>query len=136
MARSLMRIPLQEVGGFLVVGVFGVIADIGTFNAASLLGVEPVLASLLGFLLGVVVSFVGNKVLTFRDRTVGHMGRAWGTFILINAVAVGAIQVVVWLGAAAGLSLLGLNVVRTAAIAAATVGRFFAYRRWVFVTTQ
>ena len=133
MARSLMRIPLREIWGFLVVGVFGIIADIGTFTVAVLAGVPPFTASLLGFILGVIVSFVGNRLLTFRHREVGHMGRAWGTFIAINLFAVGFIQLVVLLGDAAGLTLAELNVLRTAAIGIATIGRFFAYRRWVFV---
>lgn len=136
MSRSSLGVPWHEVGGFLVVGLFGVIADIGTFNLALLQGVDPVAASLLGFVLGVMVSFLGNHLLTFRHREVGHLGRAWGTFVLINAVAVGLIQAVVWLGATAGLAVLGLNAVRTTAIAAATVGRFFAYRRWVFVAPR
>ena len=133
MASSLMRIPLREVGGFIAVGVLGVIADIGTFNVAVLLGMEPLAASLLGFILGIAVSFLGNKVLTFRHRAVPRLGRALGTFIAINLVAVAFIQVVVWLGDAAHLDLIWLNVVRTAAIGLATIGRFFAYRRWVFV---
>ena len=133
MASSLMRIPLREVGGFIAVGILGLIADIGTFNLAVLLGVEPVAASLIGFVLGIAVSFIGNKILTFRHRAVARLGRALGIFVVINLVAVAFIQVVVWLGDAAGLDLIWLNVVRTAAIGLATIGRFFAYRRWVFM---
>lgn len=133
MARSLLRIPRRELLGFIAVGVIGLTVDVGTFNLAVLSGVDPVAASLMGFVLGVIVSFVGNKILTFRHRPVGHMGHAWITFIVINAVAVGLIQLAVRAGDSAGLTLAQLNVVRILAIGLATIGRFFAYRRWVFV---
>ena len=133
MTRPLAGIPFREVWGFVTVGVLGLIADVGAFNVAVLAGVEPLAASLAGFVLGVIVSFVGNRLLTFRHRAIGHLGRAWLTFTIINVIAVGLIQVVVWAGVALDLTLVQLNVARLAAIGAATVGRFFAYRRWVFV---
>ncbi len=136
MPRYPSGIPWYEVRGFVAVGVLGLLADVGTFNAAVLAGADPLPASFLGFCLGVVVSFVGNKALTFRQRTTGHLGRAWLVFIAINVVAVGLIQCAVAIGVALDLALPTLNALRLTAIGLATIGRFFAYRRWVFVVAS
>lgn len=136
MVRAATTVPWHEVRGFIAVGVVGLLVDVGVFNLAVLAGVTPLLASLIGFCLGVVVSFLGNKALTFRSRTTGHLGRAWLTFFLINAIAVGLIQLAVAIGVAAELALPALNALRLTAIGLATVGRFFAYRRWVFVESS
>jgi putative flippase GtrA len=134
--RAATTVPWHEVRGFIAVGVVGLLVDVGVFNLAVLAGVTPLLASLIGFCLGVVVSFLGNKALTFRSRTTGHLGRAWLTFFLINAIAVALIQLAVAVGVAAELALPALNALRLTAIGLATVGRFFAYRRWVFVESS
>lgn len=128
-----MGVPFREIWGFLLVGVLGVIADIGTFTALVMVGAHPLPASLAGFALGVVTSFLGNKAVTFRHRSAPHLGRAWGMFIAINAFAVAFISLAVWVGVLLDLELGVLNLVRTAAIGLATVVRFFAYRRWVFI---
>lgn len=123
----------REITSFIGVGILGLIADVGSFNVGLYFGMRPVVASLLGFVLGATVSFVGNRYLTFTDRHVPHVGRAYATFVGINVVAVGIVQIVVWLGEIAALDVLWLNVVRLVAIGIVTIGRFFSYRRWVFV---
>lgn len=129
------RIPPRQVLGFIAIGVLGLISDVGTFNLAIWLGARPVYASLLGFVLGATVSFVGNKVLTFSDRQVANVARAYLTFFAINVVAVSVVQVVVWVGESMDLSLAALNFWRLVAIGVVTIGRFFAYRTWVFKLT-
>lgn len=129
-------VSTREVVSFIGVGILGLISDVGSFNVGLLLGLRPTTASLIGFALGATVSFLGNRYLTFTDRHVPHVGKAYVVFVAINVVAVGIVQVVVWLGEMAALDVFWLNVVRLAAIAVVTVGRFFSYRRWVFLAAD
>jgi putative flippase GtrA len=62
--RGLLR-PLA----FALVGLANTAVDFGVFLALTrLLGVAPLLAGALGFLVGSVHSYLANGLLTFRDR--------------------------------------------------------------------
>ena len=62
--RGLLR-PLT----FALVGLANTAVDFGVFLALTrLLGVAPLLASAVGFLVGSVHSYLANGLLTFRDR--------------------------------------------------------------------
>jgi putative flippase GtrA len=125
-------VPPREVLLFILVGIGGLLTDVGVFNLGLFLGVEPVAASVVAFAFALVVSFVGNKQLTYADRTVPRLGWGFVVFLLINAAAVGLVSGVVWAADLAGVGVWGLNLWRLAATAVVTVGRFFAYRAWVF----
>jgi putative flippase GtrA len=78
-------------------------------------------------------AFVGNYKWTFAHREIRSLWHAYGAFAGINLLAVVFIEVVVVLSEIAwALDPLWLNLVKAAATAVATLGRFFAYRRWVF----
>jgi putative flippase GtrA len=126
----------REIVGFVTVGLVGLIVDVGSFNLGIVLGLRPTMASLLGFVVGATVSFVGNRAFTFTDRHVEHVWRAYALFVGINVVAVSVVQLVVWVGEGWSVSILTLNIVRLLAIAVVTVGRFVAYRRWVFLARE
>jgi putative flippase GtrA len=127
-----VRVPPREVVLFIAVGIAGLLTDVGVFNLGLLVGLEPVAASVVAFAFALVVSFVGNKHLTYADRVVPRLGWGFVVFLLINATAVGIVTGVVWAADLTGVGVWGLNAWRLAATAFVTVGRFFAYRAWVF----
>jgi putative flippase GtrA len=123
----------KEVGGFLVVGVLAVVIDFAFFNA--LLSADwPVwAANAIALFISMTFAFIGNYKWTFAHREVKSLLHAYSAFAGINLLAVAFIEAVVvgaevlWEPGA-----LWLNVVKAAATAIATVGRFFAYKKWVF----
>lgn len=127
------NIPRREIISFIAVGFVGLVTDVGTFNLGIYLGLRPLVASLLAFVLAATVSFVFNRMFTFTDRHVRHVGLAYTVFVGINVCAVLLVQLVVWAAEVWEVSLLTLNILRLFAIGVVTIGRFFAYRKWVFV---
>jgi putative flippase GtrA len=123
----------KEVGGFLVVGILAVILDFALFNVL-LLATWPVwAANAVALFLSMTFAFVGNYKWTFAHRQIKSLVHAYSAFAGINLLAVAFIEaVVVAVEVAWEPSTLWLNVVKAAATAIATVGRFFAYKKWVF----
>ena len=118
---------------FVVVGVVAVVVDFLLFNVLLWLGWPVWLANVVALLISMSVAFVGNYKWTFAHREIKSLWHAYGTFSAINLAAVVFIEAVV-----VGADVLWhpndlwLNVVKAAAAAVATVGRFLAYKRWVF----
>jgi putative flippase GtrA len=123
----------KEVGGFVVVGVLAVIIDFALFNVLLVAGWPVWAANAVALFLSMTFAFVGNYKWTFAHREIRSLWHAYGAFAGINLLAVVFIEVVVVLSEIAwALDPLWLNLVKAAATAVATLGRFFAYRRWVF----
>ena len=123
----------KEVGGFLVVGVLAVLLDFALFNL--LLSIDwPVWsANAVALVVSMTFAFVGNYKWTFAHRQVRSLLHAYASFAAINLLAVVFIEAVV-VAAEAGWDpgALWLNLVKAVATAIATIGRFFAYKKWVF----
>ena len=123
----------KEVGGFLVVGVLAVVLDFAVFNALLIVGLAVWAANAVALFVSMTFAFVGNYKWTFAHREVKSLLHAYSAFAGINLMTVVFIEVVV-----VGVEMiwepgtLWLNAIKAAATAVATVGRFFAYKRWVF----
>ncbi|MCU0279931.1 MAG: GtrA family protein [Candidatus Nanopelagicales bacterium] len=123
----------KEVGGFLVVGILAVILDFALFNALLLVDWPVWAANAVALFVSMTFAFVGNYKWTFAHRQIKSLVHAYSAFAGINLLAVAFIEaVVVAVEVAWEPSTLWLNVVKAAATAIATVGRFFAYKKWVF----
>ena len=123
----------KEVRGFIVVGVLAVIIDFAVFNALLLADWPVWAANAVALFVSMTFAFVGNYKWTFAHREIKSLLHAYSAFAGINLLAVAFIEAVV-VGAEMlwQPSALWLNVVKAAATAVATVGRFFAYKKWVF----
>ena len=123
----------KEVGGFLVVGVLAVVLDFALFNALIWLGWAVWAANAVALFVSMTFAFVGNYKWTFAHREIKSLWHAYSAFAGINLAAVAFIEAVV-VGAEVlwQPDALWLNIVKAAATAIATVGRFFAYKKWVF----
>lgn len=123
----------KEVGGFLVVGVLAVVLDFALFNALIWIDWPVWAANAVALFVSMTFAFVGNYKWTFAHREIKSLWHAYGAFAGINLAAVAFIEVVV-VGAEMlwEPNALWLNIVKAVATAIATIGRFFAYKRWVF----
>jgi len=123
----------KEVGGFLVVGILAVVLDFALFNALIWWGWPVWAANAVALFLSMTFAFVGNYKWTFAHREIKSLWHAYSAFAGINLAAVAFIEAVVVGGELLWQpDALLLNLIKALATAIATVGRFFAYKRWVF----
>ena len=132
---------LHEIAKFGIVGAVAYIVDIGVFNLLRHGAFEdrPLSAKVVSTVLATTVAFFGNRHWTFRHRERTSLHREYVLFFALNAVAL-----------AMALGMLGLthyvmgltspladnisaNVI---GMAAGTLFRFWAYRRWVFTAPR
>ncbi|MFY0408178.1 GtrA family protein [Solicola sp. PLA-1-18] len=130
----------REVALFGMVGGLGFVTDVGLFNVlrsgeGALLADKPLTAKVVSVVVATVVTYVGNRQLTWRHRPRGDRRRELVLFFVFNgiglAISVGALAVSHYL--------LGLTSPLADNIAANGVGlvlgtlfRFWAYRTFVF----
>lgn len=133
----------REVAAFGIVGALAFVVETASFNLlifgspsadGGVLGDVPVLASVVATLLAMVVSWVGNRYWTYRDRRGAVDRREVTLFVAVNlaGMAVTAVPVYVSHELLGFTSPLSDNVARLVGWAAATVLRFVAYRSLVF----
>lgn len=134
--RGSWRILVKEVAAFGVVGALGFIIDVGLFNLFLHTTHSPVIAKTISTTVATVVTYVGNRHLSFSHRARTRLGREAGFFFLINLIALVFSLVVFWIFSHP----LGyrddqfvLNVVNLFTIGLGTVFRFWSYKRFVFL---
>ncbi|GAB3284273.1 hypothetical protein GCM10027449_28150 [Sinomonas notoginsengisoli] len=120
-----------RLGRVLKFGVVGVINNgvgYALFVVASLLGAGHIEAMTASYLVGMAISFWGNRAWTF-----GHGGPVWPSllrFLLANAVGYGVNYVVLnSLVTGAGMAQIPAQLIATAVVAVCT---FTLMRLWVF----
>jgi putative flippase GtrA len=133
---SRVRTMLPELVKFCVVGGIGTVIDLG--GAAVLLGkyhVEPLAAKAISTSIATAATYLGSRFWTFKDRENQELKREALLFIVLNLVGLLIAEVVVGfvtygLGRHGQLDYNAASVVGTGI---ATIFRYFAYRRWVFL---
>src|SRR3954468_6307299 len=140
MVRDLLARRLTpEVVSFLTVGAVGYVVDVSAFNylrTAPVLGtLDPSVAKSLAVALAMVVTYVGNRAVTWRGETSSGRHREVALFVLFNLVGLGFSVLTL----AVSHDLLGLtsrfadnisaNVI---GLALGTLFRYVTYRRFVF----
>lgn len=83
--RAMRAAPLLR---FLVVGGGATLVELGAFQALLLLGLPPVPANVVSFVIGMLTSFIGYRLWSFAgDHTLPVAGQftAYATLALINA---------------------------------------------------
>ena len=139
--RSLVR----ELLTFGVVGLAGLIVDVGVFNTLryagepGLLEDKPLTAKVLSVVVATFVTYLGNRHLTWRDRPWGDRRRECVIFFGLNGVGMSVALVCLGfshyvLGLTSALAdNISANVV---GLALGTAFRFWAYRRFAFPILQ
>jgi len=130
----------RELLTFGAVGLAGLVVDVGIFNALRYLGPglledKPLTAKVISVLIATLVTYAGNRMITWRDRSHGKPSRQMVLFFALNgagmAIALGCLAISHYI--------LGLTSPLADNISANGVGlvlgtafRFWSYRTIVF----
>jgi putative flippase GtrA len=132
--RGSWRILVKEIMAFGVVGAVGFVVDLALFNFFFHDG--QIVAKSISTTVATVVTYVGNRNLSFSHRARSKLAREAGYFFLINLIAlVGALIIIGIFSYPLGYKhdVLVMNVVNLFTIGLGTVFRFWAYKRFVFL---
>jgi putative flippase GtrA len=137
--RLWVRLTSREVLTFLGVGATGYVVDLVAFNlllsAPGLAGHDPTIARVLSVAVAMVVTYVGNRLFTWRTEDSQHRAREVSLFVVFNLLGMGFSVATLFvshdlLGLTSRLSdNVSANVV---GVVLGTVFRYWAYKRFVF----
>lgn len=140
--RALLTDPVQrrtligEVLKFGIVGVGGVIVDIGMYNVFRHTGVGPLSSKALSTTVAAVLSYFANRHWSFAHRARTGLKRELPLFILLSAVGLGIAE------GCLAVSYYGLHQHSTLAenisangfgLVLGTLWRFWSFKKWVFI---
>jgi putative flippase GtrA len=123
---------LFQFGRFLVVGGLGTALQYAILFALTVLaGVQPLLASSIGFVTSAAANYTANRRFTFRSDVDYFAGLQ--RFAIIATCGLGLNAIVM----AAGMDLVGMNYIASQIVASAVVllWNFQANRMWTFSTS-
>lgn len=143
LTAMLARWANREVLTFLAVGGVGYIIDVAAFNlfrsTSPMAGHDPAWAKTLAVVVAMVVTYTGNRLLTWRDARSEARHREVVLFIVFNTIGLGFSVVTLFISH----HLLGMTSALADNISANILGvglgtafRFWTYRRFVFTSTQ
>jgi putative flippase GtrA len=132
---------LQELGKFGVVGIFAFMLDTGIFAALRWADMEANKAKIIATVISATVAFIGNRFWTWRHRERSGLGREYLLYFMFNAAGLGITLVVLNFSHSVLGSIWPIFATKLADVissqlvgnAIATVFRFWAYRRFVFI---
>jgi putative flippase GtrA len=143
--RNVIGTHGRRVAEFLLVGVGGAVVDLALFNSLVYWGGQgpmfdhPVSAKVIATLVATGATYVGNALLTYRDRSARLSPRRFAAYLVINALAIalqaGCLAVSRYVFGLEGQ--LADNLAGpVAGQVLATVFRYVTYPRWVFVADE
>jgi putative flippase GtrA len=137
-----LRTLLTQLTRFGLVGLIGLVIDVGVFNllrvtvlSPEVLHEGPVIAKVISTSLAIIANWMGNRHWTFARERRGHLGREGVEFFLVSfggmLIGLGCLWVSHYL---LGYdSLLADNISsNVVGLALGTAFRFWGYRVWVF----
>jgi putative flippase GtrA len=140
---ALARVRSRELLTFLAVGGTGYLVDVATFNhlrsTTVLAGVDPSCSRILAVAVAMVVTYAGNRLLTWRNSSSTNRRREAGLFVVFNVIGlVPSVLTLVVSHDLMGLtSRLADNVsANVVGVALGTVFRYWTYRRFVFAPVE
>jgi putative flippase GtrA len=131
-----LRGAVRELAKFGIVGLIGMVVDIGGSNLLVLgpLTGKPLTASGLSMIAATFVTYFGNRHWTWKDRDRRSVRREYTLFFALNAIALG-IGTALMAFTTYVLNLdshLWFNIAKVLGIGLGTLFRFWSYRRFVF----
>ena len=127
---------IHEILKFAVVGGLGFVVQIGVTDGLHLgLGMGPVTATAIGYVISAAVTFLGNRHWAFKHRQGKGLRHETLMFVFLNAIALGIQEAVVafvhyGLGHHGGLA---FNAATIVGIGLGTIFRLWSYRKFVFL---
>ena len=142
-SRVLTRLATPEVVSFLAVGGVGYVVDVTAFNylrsVPILIGLDPSVAKTLAVGLAMIVTYVGNRAVTWRGESARGRHHAVALFILFNVIGLGfSVLTLAISHDIVGLtSRLADNIsANVIGLALGTAFRYWSYKRFVFGATR
>jgi putative flippase GtrA len=130
---------IHEILKFGIVGGIGFVVQLGVTDVLHLkLGVGPLTAILIGYVVATVVTFLGNRHWAFKHRQGKGLQHETLLFVALNVVGLGIQEAVVAI-AHYGLHMtdsLSYNVANIIGIGLGTLFRLWSYRKWVFLAVE
>ncbi|HEY0716425.1 MAG TPA: GtrA family protein [Streptosporangiaceae bacterium] len=130
---------IHEILKFGIVGGIGFVVQLGVTDVLHLkLGVGPLTAILVGYVVATVVTFLGNRHWAFKHRQGKGLQRETLMFLALNVVGLGMQEAVVAI-AHYGLhrtDSVAYNVANIVGIGLGTLFRLWSYRKWVFLAVE
>ena len=137
-----MRALFGQFVRFGVVGLVGVVVDVGIFNllrltvlAPELIHEGPVIAKIISTSIAIVTNWIGNRYWTFGSMRRSHVLREGLEFALVSVGGMGIALLCLWVShyLLGFTSALADNIVtNVVGLALGTAFRFTFYRIWVF----
>jgi putative flippase GtrA len=127
---------IAELVKFGAVGAIAAVVDLGGAGFLEnnhLTG--PLTSKAISTAIATVVSYLGNRFWTFKDRDNHAPLRAWTVFAVLNLVGLAIAEAVIGI-TYYGLSFhdsLAYNVAQVIGTGLAMVFRFWSYKKWVFI---
>lgn len=137
------RYATREVLTFLAVGGAGYVVDVAAFNVLlsvqPFAGWDPTVARTGAVVVAMVVTYCGNRWVTWRGEAAQDRRREVALFVLFNVIGLAISVLALWLSH----DVLGLTTrladnisANVVGLGLATVFRFWSYRRFVFVVDR
>lgn len=137
-----MRLLISQFARVGVVGLVGLVVDVGLFNLLCLTVLNPATvhegalwATFLSTSVAIVVNWLGNRYWTFRHQRRSHWVREGFEFVLVSVGGLLIALFCVWFSehVLGYHSLLSDNIAKNVVgLALGTIFRFTFYRLWVF----
>jgi putative flippase GtrA len=130
---------IHEILKFAIVGGLGFVVQIGVTDGLHLgLGMGPVTATAIGYVISAAVTFLGNRHWAFKHRQGKGLRHETLMFVFLNLIALGIQEAVVafvhyGLGHHGGLA---FNIATVIGIALGTIFRLWSYRKFVFLKVE
>jgi putative flippase GtrA len=123
---------IHEGAKFLVIGAIGAVVTFGVANALS--GIGRYKAITIATILATVITFLGNRYWTFRDRQGQGTTRDSIMFFIMNGIGLLIYYACIGLTDLAGLGhkVVWYNVALIVGTGLGTLFRFWSYRKWVW----
>ncbi len=135
LATRLRRIA-RELAKFGSVGALAFVVTFAMFNLFHVgLGWGPLTSNGLATLIATTFAYFANRYWTFRHRERSGLGREYLLFFALNGIGLVITQIFVGFGyyVLHQTGALASNLALVVGTGAATVFRFWAYRKWVFL---
>jgi putative flippase GtrA len=130
---------IHEVLKFAVVGGIGFVVQIGVTDGLHLgLGMGPVSATAIGYVISAAVTFLGNRHWAFKHRQGKGLRHETLMFVFLNAIALGIQEAVVAI-VHYGMNQTGgvaFNIATLIGIGLGTIFRLWSYRKFVFLEVE
>lgn len=137
--RLLATLRSPEVPTFLTVGGLGYVVDVASFNilrsTSWLSTADPAYARIVAVAIAMVVTYLGNRLFTWRGQSTGDRRREIGLFIVFNIIGLGlSVSTLIISHDLLGLtSRLADNIsANVVGLALGTLFRYWSYKKFVF----